>query len=796
MIDRLLEWLAQAQFMGLGGSVRAMQYALRSQWGYLRGTARPPRGPFTAIGPALGAEPLPAGWRVRFAQAEVELCLLAPDLARVTWQPGRLPVPYAIARESWPPPAIIRANTAAGWELATPELRLALGRDGRLRLWDGAGGLLREELPPERRGDEWAQRAALRPEEQLYGLGEQTGPLNLRGATHRLWNTDPIKSYGPAQDPLYLTIPVYLGLHNQGSYLVFSENSFPARLTFAEQAEAHFEGGALRTYLVPGPPARALARYAELTGRPPLPPRWALGFHQSRFSYDNEADVRGVAAGFTAYDLPLSAIHLDIHYMDGFRVFTVDQGRFPDLAGLARDLTQQGVRLVTILDPGVKRDPDYWLYREGLNEGHFCRAEGGEVAVAPVWPGWCAFPDFTSPATRTWWGDQYPRLLEQGVAGIWHDMNEPAIAGTWGQHTLAGAVRHSLEGRGGDHREAHNLYGLQMARAGYEALCTQRPDQRPFILSRSGWAGLQRYAWTWTGDVQSSWAMLRQTVPTVLGLGLSGMPYAGPDVGGFKGAPPAELFLRWLQLAALLPFFRVHSTIGVPRREPWAFGPATRERIAAVLRLRARLLPYFYTLAWETSRTGWPLVRPLFWPDGVDRELWGVDDAFLLGDALLVAPILEEGARARVMRLPAGRWCHLWSEQCFAGPGLAQLDAPLEEIPILVRGGSVLPLEEQGRLALHLYPTADGAASGSCYADGGDGDGPWRVDHFHLTRQGSRLRLRWEHEGAYAFAYAEVAVHLHGMTAREAQADGTPLPVCSPLILPPFRELALTIAGA
>lgn len=793
MIDRLLERWSQFQFMGLGGSLRAMQYALRSQWGYLRRAARPPQGPFVPVGPALGAEPLPAGWRVRFAAAEVELYLLAPDLARVTWQPGRLPVPYAIAREAWPTLESARTESDAGWEVASDELRLMLQRDGCLRLFDGAGRLLRTERPPERRGEAWAQRFTLRPEERLYGLGEQTGPLNLRGATHRLWNTDPIKSYGPAQDPLYLGVPVLLGLHDQGSYLAFDENPFPATLMLGQEASISFEGGALRRYLIPGPPARALARYTELTGRPPLPPRWALGFHQSRFSYDSEADVRGVAAGFTAYDLPLSAIHLDIHYMDSFRVFTVDQERFPDLTGLARDLERRGVQLVTILDPGVKRDPGYWLYREGLEGEHFCRDEDGAVAVGPVWPGWCAFPDFTRPETRAWWGRQYPHLLEQGVAGFWHDMNEPAIAGTWGQHSLAGEVQHSLEGRCGDHREAHNLYGLQMARAGYEALRAQRPERRPFILSRSGWAGLQRYAWTWTGDVQTSWAMLRQTVPTVLNLGLSGIPYAGPDAGGFKGAPTPELFLRWLQLAALLPFFRVHSTIGAPRREPWAFGPETRERIAAVLRLRARLMPYLYTLAWETSRTGWPLVRPLFWLDGADRTLWDVDDAFLLGDALLVAPILEEGARAREVRLPAGRWGHLWSDDWVAGPGLARLDGPLEQIPILARGGSILPLEEDGRLALHVFPDRAGGAEGCCYHDAGDGDGPFRIDRFRLVPDGDWLALTWEHEGAFPFPYDEVAVQLHGVAVREAWADAQAFPLHAPLAVPPFRRLIVHV---
>ncbi|NJN17443.1 MAG: glycoside hydrolase family 31 protein [Oscillochloris sp.] len=785
IIDRLLEMVQQAQFMGPGGSVRAMQYAVQNRWGYLRRRPRRPEKQFTAIGPVVESTALPDGRQVRFAAAEVELRMLAPDLVRITWQPGRLPVPYGLAQTNWPPVEVVQREHGSGWELSSGEMRVILGHDGRLRMHNRDGQLLRDDCPPLRRGSLWRQTSLLRAEEQIYGLGEQTGPLNLRGRRHRLWNTDPIKSYGPEQDPLYLNIPVYLGVHDAGSYLIFYENSFPARLTFAEDAELEFENGALRAYLIPGPPDRALARYSELTGRPPLPPRWALGFHQSRFSYDNEDDVRGVAAGFTAYDLPLSAIHLDIHYMEGFRVFTVDQQRFHNLRQLAHDLEQRGIRLVTILDPGIKRDHDYRLYREGLAGGHFCRDEAGNVAVGPVWPGWCAFPDFTNPATRQWWGAQYPQLSQQGIAGFWHDMNEPAIAGTWGQHTLAGEIRHDLEGRGGDHHEAHNLYGLQMARAGYEALREQQPERRPFILTRSGWAGIQRYAWTWTGDVQSSWAMLRQTIPTVLNLGLAGMPYSGPDVGGFKGAPSGELFLRWLQLAALLPFFRVHSTIGVPRREPWAFGPELRTQIAAVLHLRSRLMPYLYTLAWQSSLSGHPLARPLFWPDNPDPALRGIDDAFLLGDALLVAPIVEEDARGRDLQLPAGRWYNFWADQLLEGPGRAQIASALADIPILVRAGSILPLEEAGRLALHLYPAADGTAAGQCYGDAGDGYGPWRVDRFALHNNDDVLHLDWEVEGEYPFPYAAVTIHLHG-SARKVQVHGAPP---GPAILRPYSNM-------
>jgi alpha-glucosidase len=438
--------------------------------------------------------------------------------------------------------------------------------------------------------------------------------------------------------------------------------------------------------------------------------------------------VRAVVEGFRVRDLPLSAIHLDIDYMDGFRVFTVDPRRFPHFATLARDLETEGIALVTILDPGVKRDTKYAVYQSGRANRVFCTLPDGREMHAPVWPGWCAFPDFTNPQTRDWWGNQYPPLLEANVGGVWHDMNEPATFVAWGDPTLPQAVRHSMEGRGGDHAQAHNLFGLLMNRAGHEALRRLRPDRRPFILTRSGWSGVQRYAWTWTGDVETSWRSLRQTIPTMLGLALSGISYSGPDIGGFGGAPSAELYIRWFQLAAFLPFFRTHSSKVTPRREPWSFGPEALAIVREYLDLRYRLLPYFYTLAWEASTKGHPFVRPLFWLDDRDQSLWDVQDAFLLGDSLLVAPVLQPGATSREVTLPPGVWYDFHDERQYRGPGPVTIGAPLERVPVLARAGTVIPIEDSGaaareaRLVLHLYAGANGGAL--LYSDAGDGYGP------------------------------------------------------------------------
>ncbi|HEY9651505.1 MAG TPA: TIM-barrel domain-containing protein, partial [Coleofasciculaceae cyanobacterium] len=263
----------------------------------------------------------------------------------------------------------------------------------------------------------------------------------------------------------------------------------------------------------------------------------------------------------------------------------------------------------------------------------------------PVWPGWCVFPDFTNPKVRTWWSRQYEYLLDVGVAGFWHDMNEPAAFILWGDRSLPKVTQHYMEGRGGDHREAHNVYGLLQAQAAYLALCNYQPQVRPFIVSRAGWAGLQRYAWTWTGDIECTWVAMRQTVATVVGLGLSGIPYSGPDIGGFQGNPSAELYLRWFQMSCFLTFCRSHCANNVEYRAPWTYGEPYLSIIREFLQLRYRLMPYLYTLAWEASQKGYPPVRPVFWCDSEDSALWDVEDAFLLGNALLICPIFQEGAR-------------------------------------------------------------------------------------------------------------------------------------------------------
>ncbi|HEY9624542.1 MAG TPA: glycoside hydrolase family 31 protein [Crinalium sp.] len=739
---------------------------------------QPPAEVIDNPGKLLQADVIDRGARFYFEQAELDIKFLTTDLVRLNWKPGIEPIPYAIARQDWPEVDITLHETADGWSVFSADLNVMVSVEGYVRFYTPDGRLLREECPPRREGEAWTHQACLQPDEKIYGLGERAAPLNVRqpDRTYRMWNYDAAGMYGPGSDPMYISIPLYLGLHQQGSYLVFYENSFDADFSFQDVATAAFKGGALRYYVTVGSPAQVMERYTELTGRSPLPPRWALGYHQSRWGYKTEDAVRETAQIFKTLNLPLSAIHLDIDVQVGYRAFTIDPRRFPKLGSFTQELAEQGVRFITILNPGIKHSRKSKLYIEGRMLDAFCKYPNGELVTAPVWCGWSVFPDFTNPLVRKWWSRQYEFMLDLGVAGFWHDMNEPAAFIAWGDRSLPPqATQHFMEGRGGDHREAHNLYGFLQAKAGYESLREYRPNQRPFIVSRSGWAGLQRYSWTWTGDVECTWEALRQTMATVLGLGLSGIPYSGPDIGGFQGNPSAELYLRWFQMSTFLPFYRTHCSNNVEYRAPWTYGEPYYSIIRQFLQLRYRLMPYIYTLSWQSSQKGYPLVRPLFWNNPNDAGLWEVDDAFYLGDAMLVYPVVEEGGRSRTIRLPEGQWYSFWDNAVFEGPGSVEVDAPLETIPLLVKAGTVLPMIEDDVLVLHLYPPQSGESESVVYSDAGDGHGESRLDRFRMVRFPDGVELFWEQEGDYPFACKGIQIHLHGFQVQHAWKEGEEL---------------------
>ncbi len=765
--------------------------SVRSAWRARRADARAlPRGGGERArvpGAARGAEALPGGGVIHFARSSLRVRVASGGAVFCGWD-GAEPEPsYALAGAcpEVDARAVLEPDTEGGWRVVSERVLVAVSRHGAVEVRTPGGAVLRRELPPrwwdrtvtagvsgaggrpEAGGvSRWIQRSEVAADARFFGLGGRAHGPRLRDGVYRLWNTDPGGAFEPGDDPLSVTMPVQLVVADAGTHLVFHDNSWDGRVLLREGAEGagsghdrpgscelRMDGGSLRYWVLAGTPARVLQVWTALTGAPALPPQWALGYQHARWGFGGQDEVRRVVAGYQERELPLSAVHLDIDHFDRHRVFTVDRARYPDLPGLARELREQGVRLVSIVDPAVKAEPGDAVYEGGAVCDAFVRDARGREVRGVVWPGESVYPDFTDVRVRKWWGAQYTERLAQGFAGFWHDMNEPVSFAAFGEQTLPRSARHALEGRGGDHREAHNVYGLAMAQAGFEGLCELRPAERPFLFSRSGWAGMQRYGGTWSGDVATGWPGLRASLSLVLGLGLCGVPYSGPDVGGYSEAPSRELYLRWFQLGAYLPLFRTHSAIWAGRREPWEYGPQVLEHARTALRERQRLLPYFETLGQLARLTGAPYVRPVWWSAPRDRALRDCEDAFLLGDALLVAPVLAAGVTRRPVRLPRGRWYDTATGRAHDGPGQVWVDAPLSRIPVLARAGAVLPVAgEDGGTELEVWaPVAGRGGSGLVVPDGGDGWQRPTVERFASRWEGDRVVVERRDGGAVGY---------------------------------------------
>ncbi|MFE5758223.1 TIM-barrel domain-containing protein [Streptomyces massasporeus] len=746
---------------------------VRAAWRRRRAdaTGLPARGPERARVPGAveDVEPGPGGGVVRFSRSELRILVAVNGAVFWGWD-GAEPEPsYALAGRcpEADPRAVLEPDKDGGWRVVAERVTVVVSRYGAVEVRTPGGVTLRRDLPPrwwEPVGGgpaRWMQRSEVGADARFFGLGGRSSGPRLPDGTYRLWNSDPGRAFAPGADPLYITMPVQLVVSDGGTHLAFHDSSWDGTVTLREgeegagsghdragTCELRMDGGPLRCWVMVGTPARVLLTWASLTGAPALPPAWALGHHHARWGFGSEQEVRRIVAGYVEHGLPVDAVHLDIDHLDAHQVFTVDQDRFPKLPVLAEELRRDGVRLVSIVDPAVKALPGNAVYDGGVAGEAFVRDASGEVVEGVAWPGEAVFPDFTHARVREWWGGLYEERLAQGFSGFWHDMNEPTSFTAFGESTLPRSARHSLEGRGGDHREAHNVYALCMARAGYEGLRKLAPEERPFLFSRSGWAGMQRYGGTWSGDVATGWPGLRASLALVMGLGLCGVPYSGPDVGGFDGDPSPELYLRWFQLGAYLPLFRTHASLRAGRREPWEFGDEVLEHARVALVERRRLLPYFMTLAHLARRTGAPFVRPLWWAAPEDRALRDCDDAFLLGDSLLVAPVLAPGSDRRAVRLPWGRWYDTATGRAYEGPGQVLVEAPLARIPVFARAGAVLPVRgEDGGLELEVWAPARGRTGGGLVVpDGGDGWDEPEIERYTARWSGSRVVVEREGE--------------------------------------------------
>ncbi|MFT3737871.1 MAG: glycoside hydrolase family 31 protein [Breznakibacter sp.] len=570
----------------------------------------------------------------------------------------------------------------------------------------------------------------------LYGTGEVTGPLLRNGRETVLWNTDNF-NYKTDSLRLYQSHPWVMGVRPDGTaFGIMADHTYKQRIVCRDTIRFESDGPAFRMFVIEkSTPSELIKALGQLTGNMPLPPLWALGYQQCRWSYASDARVREIANEFRSRQIPCDVIWMDIDYMDGFRVFTFDSVRFPDPKRLNNFLHKKDFKSVWMIDPGVKADTAYHIYKSGTQGKHWVTDSLGNPYEGNVWPGSCRFPDFTRPETQEWWAALYHDYMATGIDGVWNDMNEPAVFDTPGL-TMPAGNHH----RGGDslpeglHARYHNLYGLLMVRSSRQGILAVNPDKRPFILSRSNFLGGQRYAATWTGDNASTWEHLKLSVPMSLTLGLSGQPFNGPDIGGFSENPSPELFGHWMALGAFYPFSRGHAMQGTVDKEPWAFGPEIEQVARVAITRRYLLMPYLYTCFHEASQTNMPVMRPVFFADAKDLSLRAEEQAFLLGNDLLVVP-----QWAKDPALPKGfnRFVSLLGEQADDKyqPRLFQRNGSIIVIGKPIQSTTHYDIDS---LQLFISLNDQGTALGQLYVDEGDGFG-YEKDDFALIQFEARL---------------------------------------------------------
>ncbi|MEQ8764598.1 MAG: glycoside hydrolase family 31 protein [Planctomycetota bacterium] len=640
-------------------------------------------------------------------------------------------------REGW------RAEGPASWRTQVHGWRVRLAHD-RFQI-DAEGFGLKVQGSWFRHAGGPGLRLERSPDERTFGLGQRAAHIERSGQTATLWNVDAYE-YTVENDNLYQSCPFFIRMTSEGEAIgLFLDDPGRLEIDFGAADPSAIairgRGDALDLYVLPGPdPKSVLERFTELTGRMPMPPLWALGYHQSRYSYASEPEVRSIARELRRRRIPCDAIYFDIDSLEGLRSFHLCPVRFPEPDRLISDLRSIGIQSVVIVDPGIRADESEPVYRSGRDGDHFCRTADGEEYHGEVWPGTCAFPDFMRESTRRWFGEHYRTLIETGFAGFWNDMNEPAVFDRESKTFPDDVVHRGWSEDPAPHAELHNAYGHCMVQATYEGIERIRPDRRPFVLTRSAYAGTQRYAATWTGDSTSDWSHLRSSLRQVLSLGLSGQPFSGSDIGGFSKSPTPELFTRWIELGTLLPYCRTHSEKQTPRQEPWSYGePFTEHNRLAIVR-RYRLIPFFYTLVFEAHRTGAPIARPLVYEYPDDERTHALDDQFLLGRDLLCAPVLEPNATEREVYFPKGTWCHLERPEVVVGPVHRTVSAPLGCPAVFVRAGAIIPrasaVQHTGELAgarSEVLIVIQDAARGELYEDDGQSTG-YRHDAFrHLS---------------------------------------------------------------
>jgi len=671
------------------------------------------------------------------------------------------------------------SENSTGWEITTSKLRLKISKAPiRFQLYDLDGTLVNaddEAFGISRIGNEWYNYKSLQQDERFIGLGEKTGHLNRRGKWYEHWNTDAF-AYGEEEDPLYMSTPFYMGITQNKVYGIFLDNTYRSIFNFGASNNrfSYFQipDGELDYYLIKaGDVAETVLAYTWLTGTPSLPPKWSLGYQQCRYSYYPDKEVLNVARTFREKQIPCDVIYLDIHYMDQYKLFTWNDKEFPDPAAFVQALRDMNFRVVVIIDPGVKVEPGYHAYESGKAADLFLKYPDGTYYSGDVWPGTCHFPDFTAQKTRVWWGEQFKPLVKLGISGFWNDMNEPV---TWGKK-LPDLIEFEFDGAGATHRKAHNVYGMQMARATAEGVQQLLPNERPFILSRAGFSGSQRFAASWTGDNSASDDHMLLGVRLMLNMGLAGLSFTGVDIGGFVGEATPQLFTRWMQIGAFSPLFRGHTMINSRDSEPWSYGEEAEEISRNFIRLRYRLMPYLYTAFHESAVTGMPVARSLTFMYPHDEHIydraWG--QQYLFGPSILVAAV-NSWMPIQKVYLPEGSWYDFYNGCMYEGQKVHMIETGREILPVFVKSGAVIPMHLPGQhvdemgsdtLDFHLF-VGNGTTVQNWYEDDGSSHNHQKgqfcersLSHFATEKR----FLIGAQQGQYAVNYKKIRVYFHGI---------------------------------
>jgi alpha-glucosidase len=609
--------------------------------------------------------------------------------------------------------------------------------------------------------------------ERFIGLGEKTGPLDRKGHGYENYNTDNF-AYTPNGDPLYSSIPFYIGVHHNLAYGIFFDNTYKSYFNFGASNDRFSsfaaDAGEMNYYFIyDDSVAQIIKHYTQLTGRMEMPPLWSLGYQQCRYSYYPDKEVISLARTFREKDIPADAIVLDIHYMESYKIFTWSKRDFPNPKAMLDELKGMGFHVVVICDPGIKVEEGYKAYEEGVRDGVFIKYPDGTNYKGQVWPGWCHFPDFTNPGARKWWRDHIQEYIKVGVSGLWNDMNEIA---TWG-NMLPENMEMDFEGNKSTMRRGRNIYGFQMARSSYEAAKASMKNIRPFNLTRSGYAGIQRYSAVWTGDNVAYDDHMLLGVRLVSSLGLTGVAFAGYDVGGFVGDASSKLFARWISVGAFSPFFRGHSMINSRDSEPWAYGEEVEQISRNYIKFRYQLLPYIYSLFYEAVQTGMPVQRSLAIDYTHDPKIYNglFHNEYLFGPYFLVAPIDSGKDLARVY-LPQGLWYYLYDGHRHSGNSEVIVDCPLHKLPVFVKAGAVVPMqpikahtgEVTHTIILHIY-TGDSSTFNFYEDDGMSYD--YQKESYCLRRLShdhhKRSLLISDAEGTYKTTAKRCKLVFHGL---------------------------------